>query len=68
MLLIESDDKQWNYAAGRMTGAEEVVLTFDEKLAWRGPPLEKGSTSTYTGSVAPIAIPGIAPDGREIDD
>jgi hypothetical protein len=68
MLLIESDGKQWHYSAGRMTGAEEVALTFDGTVAWQGAPLEKGPSSTYTGSIAAIEIPGVTPDGREIDE
>jgi hypothetical protein len=68
MLLIESDGKQWSYAAGRMTGAEEVMLTLDDAIAWEGAPLQKGTSSPYTGSIAPVDIPGIAADGREIDE
>jgi hypothetical protein len=68
MLLIESDGKQWTYAAGRMTGAQEVVLTLDETIAWQGAPLQKGADAPFTGSIAPIDIPGISADGREIDE
>src|SRR5262245_22383728 len=68
MLLIESDGKQWSYAAGRMTGAQEVVVTLDETIAWEGAPLQKGDDSPFTGSIAPVEIPGIAADGREIDE
>jgi hypothetical protein len=68
MLLIESDGKQWNYAAGRMTGAQEVVLTLDETIAWQGAPLQKGTDSPFTGSIVLIDIPGISADGREIDE
>jgi hypothetical protein len=68
MLLIESDGKQWSYAAGRMTGAEEVVLTLDDTIVWEGAPLQKGDNSPFTGSIAPVDIPGIAADGREIDE
>ena len=66
VLLIESDGKEWSYAAGRMTGAEVVVLTLDEAIVWEGCPLEKGQDSAYTGSVTFLEIPGIAPDGSEI--
>ena len=68
MLLIESDGKQWSYAAGRMTGAQEVVLTLDDIIAWEGAPLQQGDSSPFTGSIAPVDIPGIAADGREIDE
>jgi hypothetical protein len=68
MLLIESDGKQWSYAAGRMTGAQEVVLSLDETIAWQGAPLQKGDDSPFTGSIAPVEIPGISADGREIDE
>lgn len=68
VLLIESDGKSWTYAAGRMTGAEEVVLTFDETTVWQGPPLKDGPTSPFIGSIAPIDIPGIAADGSEIKE
>jgi hypothetical protein len=66
VLLIESDGQNWNYAAGRMTGAEVVVLTLDNVIAWEGAPLQKGFDSPFTGSIAPIEIPGIAADGTEI--
>lgn len=68
VLLIESDGKRWNYAAGRMTGAESVVLNLDTTIAWEGAPLQKGYDSPFTGSMTPIDIPGIAPDGREIEE
>jgi hypothetical protein len=68
MLLIESDGKQWSYAAGRMTGAQEVVVTLDQAIAWEGAPLQKGNNSPFTGSIAPVHIPGISADGREIDE
>jgi hypothetical protein len=68
MLLIESDGKQWSYAAGRMTGAQEVVLTLDQAIAWEGAPLQKGNNAPFTGSIAPVDIPGISADGREIDE
>ncbi len=66
VLLIESDGKTWSYAAGRMTGAEVVVLTLDNELAWQGAPLQKGPESPFTGSIAPVDIPGIAADGSEL--
>jgi len=68
MLLIESDGKQWSYAAGRMTGAEVVVLKIDETVAWQGEPLHNAPDSPHTGFVAPIEIPGISADGREADE
>jgi hypothetical protein len=68
VLLIESDGKKWNYAAGRMTGAEVVVLTLDGAVAWEGAPLQQGYDSPFVGSVSPIDIPGIAADGSEIPE
>ena len=65
VLILESDGTKWNYAAGRMTGAQSVVLTIDEKIAWQGLPLQKGNESPYTGSLSPIDIPGVGPDGSE---
>lgn len=68
VLLIESDGKQWRYAAGRMTGAQVVVLTLDDTMAWEGAPCQPGRDSPFTGSITPIAIPGIAEDGTEIKE
>ena len=68
VLLIESDGKGWSYAAGRMTGAQVVALTLDDVVAWEGAPLEMGRDSSFTGSITPVDIPGIAPDGSEIRD
>jgi hypothetical protein len=66
LLLMESDGTQWQYAAGRMTGAEEVVLTIDGTIEWKAAALQPGTNSPYTGSIAPIEIPGIAKDGSEL--
>lgn len=68
VLLIESDGMKWSYAAGRMTGAEVVVLTLDDAIVWEGAPLQSGRNSPFTGSIAPIAIPGIAADGSELQE
>ena len=68
VLLIESDGKGWKYAAGRMTGAQVVVLTLEGVTAWEGPPLQEGRNSSFTGSITPIDIPGIAADGSEIKE
>jgi hypothetical protein len=67
VLLIESDGERWSYAAGRMTGAQVVVLTLDGAVAWEGTPLQMGRDSPFTGSITPIDIPGIAADGSEIE-
>jgi|GEM_PF-1419969 len=66
VLFLESDGKQWSYAASRMTGAQTVELTLDGAVVWEGAPLEMGRDSPFTGSITPIAIPGIAADGSEI--
>ena len=68
VLLLESDGTKWSYAAGRMTGAQSVVLTIDETIAWQGLPLQKGNDSPYVGSISAIEIPGVAPDGRELKE
>ena len=68
VLLIESDGEGWSYAAGRMTGAQVVVLTLDEAVVWEGAPLQMSRNSPFTGSITPIDIPGIAPDGSEIKE
>jgi hypothetical protein len=66
VLFIESDGEKWSFAASRMTGAQVVVLTLDDAIVWQGAPLEMGTDSPFTGSITPIAIPGIAEDGSEI--
>jgi hypothetical protein len=68
VLLIETDGKEWSYAAGRMTGAQVVVLTLDGALAWEGPTPKMNRDSAFTGSIFPIEIPGIAADGSEIPE
>jgi hypothetical protein len=68
VLLIESDGKEWKYAAGRLTGAEVVVLTLDDAVAWEGAPCQADRDSPFTGSITPIEIPGIAADGSEIQE
>ncbi|MBS0202236.1 MAG: hypothetical protein JSS49_04995 [Planctomycetes bacterium] len=68
VLLIESDGQRWEYAAGRLTGAEKVVLTYDSKLVWSGPPLQSGLDSPFTGSVIPTLIPGLGADGKELPE
>jgi hypothetical protein len=68
VLLIESDGEIFRYAAGRITGAEVVVLTLDDAIVWRGAPLQKGQNSPFTGSISPIDIPGIAADGSEVQE
>lgn len=67
-LLIESDDQGWSYTAGRLTGAQEVVLKFDNATVWEGVPLDKRLTSSFTGSLEFIDIPGLASDGSEISE
>ncbi|WLD12057.1 hypothetical protein [Planctellipticum variicoloris] len=68
VLLIESDGERWEFAAGRMTGAQEVVLTIDNTIVWTGPPLQEGGDSPFTGNIKAIEIPGIAADGSEIGE
>lgn len=66
VLLIESDGEQWNFAAGRLTGAQEVTVRFDDVIVWQGDPLQGGAASPFTGHLEPIMIPGIGADGKEI--
>ena len=68
VLLIETNGTKWSYAAGRLTGAESVVLMLDKDIAWHGPPVKQGIHSPHTGSIAPIDIPGIGPDGRDLSE
>lgn len=68
VLLIESDGQRWEYAAGRLTGAEKLDLTYDNKLVWSGPPLQSGLDSPFTGSVIPTVIPGLGSDGKELPE
>lgn len=67
-LLIESDGKSWSYAAGRLSGASQIDLTFSGETAWSGAPVKYGSTQPYTASNAPADIPGVGPDGAEIEE
>jgi hypothetical protein len=68
VLLIESDGKGWSYAAGRMTGAQVVVLTLDGAAAWDGAVSRAGRNSAFTCTVIPIDIPGMTADGSEIPE
>lgn len=68
VLILESDGTNWNYAAGRMTGAQSVSLMIDDVIAWQGLPLQKGNESPYTGSISPIEIPGVGSDGSELKE
>jgi hypothetical protein len=68
VLLIESNGQNWSYAAGRLTGAQEVVLSLDNSIAWHGDPLEAGVNSPFTGHLEPIDIPGIAKEGSETNE
>jgi len=68
VLLIESDGTDWSYAAGRMTGAQEVVLTLDGEIVWEGAPLEQGLHSPFTGNITAVDIPGIAADGSAVPE
>lgn len=66
VLLVESDGEKWSFAAGRLTGAEQVELKFDNTIVWQGDPLKGGPTSPFTGHLERITIPGIAADGSEV--
>lgn len=65
-LFIESDGKQWSYAAGRLSGAAQLEMTLDEQPAWKGSPVNYGFDQPYTFSSSDAEIPGIAADGSEI--
>jgi len=66
VLFIESDGQAWNYAVGRLSGAQTISLSIDGKTAWEGAPVRYGINSFYTASNAQADIPGLAPDGSEI--
>jgi hypothetical protein len=68
MLFIETDGSEWKYAVGRLSGAESIELKLDDTQVWQGPPVKPGVTSPYTGSIAPIRIPGFDANGREIEE
>jgi hypothetical protein len=66
ILFIESDGTTWNYAAGRLAGASKISLTIDGETAWEGTPVRYAMNQPYTASNAAADIPGVAPDGSEI--
>ena len=68
LLFVESDGTTWSYAAGRLSGADKISLSIDDKIAWTGPPCRFAfdADTAYTSSRSGIEIPGIAPDGSEI--
>lgn len=66
-LFLESDGKGWNYAVGRLGGAQTISLSIDRKTAWEGPLVRYSADSSYTASGADAEIPGIGPDGSEIE-
>lgn len=66
VLFLETDGDEWNYSAGRMTGAQSVSVTLDDNTVWTGAPLEEGRKSPYTGSVAAVVVPGFTADGKEV--
>lgn len=69
VLFIESaDGRTWQYAVGRMTGAEDVSATLDGTTVWTGPPLGKKPTSPFIGSESFPKIPGIADDGSDLPE
>ena len=65
-LFIESNGKSWSYAAGRLTGAEQVQLTLDGTTTWKGPAFKYGFNQPYDSSNSPVSIPGVAADGSEL--
>ncbi|MGE5192018.1 MAG: hypothetical protein ACM3U2_05905 [Deltaproteobacteria bacterium] len=67
VLFIESDGKAWNYAVGRLSGAQTISLSIDRKTAWEGARVRYSASSPYTASNAHAEIPGLAPDGSEIE-
>lgn len=67
VLFIESDGKTWNYAVGRLSGAQKISLSIDRNTAWEGAPVRYSADSPYTASNANAEIPGLAPDGSEVE-
>jgi hypothetical protein len=68
VLFLESDGTQWTFAAGRLAGASKIALTIDGETAWEGAPIKYGANSSYTATNAAADIPGVAPNGTEIDE
>jgi hypothetical protein len=68
VLLVETDGKGWGYAAGRMTGAQAVGVALDGAVVWEGTTPRMRGDSSFTGTVKPIEIPGIAADGSELPE
>jgi hypothetical protein len=68
VLFLESDGKEWSYAVGRLAGAGKISVSIDEAIAWEGTPVKYHPRSSYTASNAPIDIPGVSPDGKQVED
>lgn len=66
-LFLESDGKEWKFGAGRLTAGHPVVISIDNKAACEMPLHKYGLHEPYTAVHFPIDIPGIAPDGSNID-
>lgn len=67
-LFLESDGKAWTYAVGRLAGAGKISVSIDDATAWEGTPVKYLASSSYTASNAPIDIPGVSPDGKQVED
>jgi hypothetical protein len=70
VLILESDESSWQYAVGRMTGAEIIEMALDGKPVWQALPLEEGPQAPYTyiESRREVLIPGFDAQGKEIAD
>jgi hypothetical protein len=68
ILFIESDGKTWSYAAGRLAGATKISLAIDGETAWEGAPVRYSMNQPYTASNSATTIPGIGPDGSEVEE
>lgn len=67
VLFLESDGTKWNYAFGRLSGAQQIQLKLDnDAVVWEVGPVKYASSAPYTASNAAASIPGIAPDGSPI--
>jgi len=67
VLFLESDGAKWNYAFGRLSGAQQIQLKLDDDaVVWEVGPVKYSSSAPYTAWNAAASIPGIAADGSPI--
>ena len=62
LLFIESDDEQWHFAFGRMSGASRIVAHLKETEVWRVGSRRSGGRE-FSASNAAARIPGYDDNG-----